>query len=57
MAVPEPKQAALPTEHLTTEEQELGERLLAEGLRLKQERIPFDTVREAVLRALEPQER
>lgn len=57
LAVPEPKQAALPTEHLTTEERELGERLLAEGLRLEQERIPFDTVREAVLRALEPQER
>ena len=56
LAVPEPKQAALPTDRLTTEERDLGERLLAEGLRLEQERIPLETVREALLRALDPKE-
>ena len=56
LAVPEPKQAALPTDRLTTEERALGERLLAEGLRLEQERIPLETVREALLRALDPKE-
>ena len=56
LAVPEPKQAALPTDRLTTEERDLGVRLLAEGLRLEQERIPLETVREALLRALDPKE-
>ena len=56
LAVLEPKQAALPTDRLTTEERDLGERLLAEGLRLEQERIPLETVREALLRALDPKE-
>ena len=56
LAVPEPKQAALPTDRLTTEERDLGERLLAEGLRLEQERIPLETVREALLRALDPKD-
>ena len=56
LAVPEPKQAVLPTDHLTAEERKLGERLLAEGLRLEQERIPLETVREALLRALDPKE-
>ena len=56
LAVLEPKQAALPTDRLTTEERDLGVRLLAEGLRLEQERIPLETVREALLRALDPKE-
>ena len=56
LAVPEPKQAALPTDRLTTEERDLGVRLLAEGLRLEQERIPLETVREALLRALDPKD-
>lgn len=56
-AVTEPKGAEPSPEHLTPEERALADVLSAGRLRLEQERIPFDTVREAVLRALEPQER
>ena len=56
-AVTEPKGAEPSPEHLTPEERALADVLSAGRLRLEQERIPFDTVREAVFRALEPQER
>lgn len=55
-AVTEPKGAEPSPEHLTPEERALADVLSAGRLRLEQERIPLGTVREALLRVLDPQE-
>lgn len=55
-AVTEPKGAEPSPEHLTPEERTLADVLSAGRLRLEQERIPLGTVREALLRVLDPQE-
>lgn len=55
-AVTEPKGAEPSPEHLTSEERALADVLSAGRLRLEQERIPLGTVREALLRVLDPQE-
>lgn len=55
-AVTEPKGAEPSPEHLTPEESALADVLSAGRLRLEQERIPLGTVREALLRVLDPQE-
>ena len=55
-AVTEPKGAEPSPEHLTPEEMALADVLSAGRLRLEQERIPLGTVREALLRVLDPQE-
>ncbi len=54
-AVTEPKGAEPSPEHLTPEERALADVLSAGRLRLEQERIPLGTVREALLRVLDPQ--